>query len=95
MSASILVVLICAILIALVVFYKTIATGEWRNTVANEEDCWYFAIFYFNPKDKRLFLPKRTGLGWTINFAQPLAILILVLMVIGLAALAKVTRGGA
>lgn len=93
MSASVLVLAICAILIALVVFYKTIVTGEWRNAAANEDDCWYFAIFYFNPKDKRLFLPKRSGLGWTINFAQPLAIVILVLMVIGLAALARVTRG--
>jgi uncharacterized membrane protein len=93
MSTSMLVVAISAVAIALIVFYKTIITREWRNTVANEEDCWYFVIFYFNPKDKRLFLPKRSGLGWTINFAQPWAIVFLVLLVFGIAALAGVTRG--
>jgi uncharacterized membrane protein len=88
-----LVVVICAVAVASIVFYKTIITREWRNVVANEEDCWYFVIFYFNPKDKRLFLPKRSGLGWTVNFAQPWAIVILVLLVIGVAALAGATRG--
>lgn len=84
---SILVFVICVSAIALIVFYKTILTGEWRNTVPNEEDCWHLALFYYNPKDKRLFLPKRTGLGWTINFAQPLAIVILILAIVGLVAL--------
>lgn len=87
MNESALVVVICAALIALIVFYKTIVTCEWRNAVPDEDDCWYFVLFYFNPEDPRLFLPKRTGLGWTINFAQPLAYVILILMVIGLAAL--------
>jgi len=48
-SVSVLMVTTCAVLIALIVFYRTIITGEWRNAVANEEDCWYFVIFYFNP----------------------------------------------
>ncbi|MGD2128217.1 MAG: DUF5808 domain-containing protein [Lysobacterales bacterium] len=93
MNTSALEVAICVALIALIVFYRTIITGEWRNAVANEEDHWYFAIFYFNPEDKRLFLPKRSGLGWTINFAQPLAIVILVLLIVGLVALARAARG--
>jgi len=35
---------------------------------------WKLGIFYFNPKDKRLFPPKRLGLGWTINFANPYSV---------------------
>ncbi len=35
---------------------------------------YYFLFFYWNPKDKRLFVPKRLGFGWTVNFAHPLAI---------------------
>ena len=89
---EILIAVICAILISLIVFYKTIMTREWRNTVPHESECWYFAFFYYNPKDKRLFLPKRTGLGWTLNFAQPLALVILILLIAGLAAL--ISAGG-
>ena len=42
---------------------------------------WYFGVFYFNKKDKRLLPPKRVPmLGWTINFANPLSILISVIL---------------
>jgi uncharacterized membrane protein len=33
----------------------------------------YHGLFYKNPKDERLWVPKRLGLGWTINFAHPAA----------------------
>lgn len=31
---------------------------------------WKWNLFYFNPSDKRIFPPKRYGIGWTINFAN-------------------------
>ncbi|HZJ53200.1 MAG TPA: DUF5808 domain-containing protein [Myxococcaceae bacterium] len=38
------------------------ATGEaWRG------------VLYVNPADPRLVVPKRSGLGWTFNFARPSA----------------------
>jgi uncharacterized membrane protein len=44
---------------------------------------WKWNIFYFNQKDKRLFVPKRIpSLGMTINFAHPAAFLIAVLFII-------------
>ena len=30
-------------------------------------------VLYVNPADPRLVVPKRSGLGWTFNFARPLA----------------------
>jgi uncharacterized membrane protein len=33
----------------------------------------YHGLFYKNPKDERLLVPKRLGYGWTINFAHPAA----------------------
>lgn len=36
---------------------------------------WKLGIFYYNKEDKRLFPPKRFGLGWTVNFANPLSII--------------------
>ncbi|HEY7974240.1 MAG: DUF5808 domain-containing protein [Ktedonobacterales bacterium] len=32
---------------------------------------WYLGVFYYNPDDPAVFVPKRLGLGWTINFAHP------------------------
>ncbi len=34
------------------------------------DEAWKFGIFYFNPRDAALFVEKRFGLGWTINFGQ-------------------------
>ena len=31
---------------------------------------WRLGIFYFNRQDRRLFVPKRRGFGWTLNFAN-------------------------
>ena len=33
---------------------------DWRN--------WYKGIW--NPEDRRLFPPKRFGIGWTFNFRE-------------------------
>jgi hypothetical protein len=30
----------------------------------------YTGVFYSNPRDSRLWVPKLAGLGWTINFAH-------------------------
>ena len=36
---------------------------------------WKYGIFYFCRSDPRILVPKRIqGLGWTLNFAQPMAI---------------------
>ncbi len=54
-------------------FYK------WQNDPSN----WKFGVFYFNPKDKRIFPPKRLkSFGWTINFANPVSIAAIILLVI-------------
>src|SRR4030095_3383549 len=38
---------------------------------------WRFQGLYFNPQDPALFVPLRRGIGWTINFGRPRAILFL------------------
>lgn len=51
---------------------------RWREDPAN----WKLGIFYFNPKDKRIFPPKKIkALGWTVNFANPISILTMLLVV--------------
>jgi uncharacterized membrane protein len=34
---------------------------------------WHAGIFYFNKADAAVIVPKRFGLGWTLNFARPTA----------------------
>lgn len=71
------------------IFVNTIITKKWRNKVSGESECWKMGVFYYNPDDKRIFLPKRTGLGFTLNFAQPLSIILTILLVLIIILLAK------
>jgi len=80
MNAS-LILLIAIIFFALITtaitFYNTIITKRWRNKVPNEEECWKLGFIYYNPTDSRVVLPKRTGLGYTLNFAKPISSIII------------------
>jgi uncharacterized membrane protein len=54
------------------------------------DDCWKLGLFYYNPDDAALFVEKRIGFGYTINFARPAAwvVMLLTLLVpLGLMAL--------
>lgn len=45
---------------------------------AEEREFWRWGgILYVNPEDSRLFVPKRVGLGWTLNFGRPVSWLVL------------------
>lgn len=53
---------------------------------ADNDALWKLGIFYWNPEDSSLFLPKRFGIGWTVNFARPTVWLIIgtfVLLTVG------------
>lgn len=51
---------------------------KWHQDPNN----WKFGIFYFNREDKRIFPPKRIAqFGWTVNFANPLSILVIVAII--------------
>ena len=42
-----------------------------------------WGIFYFNIKDKRVVLPKyQRERGWTVNFANPLSYLFILMLII-------------
>jgi uncharacterized membrane protein len=34
------------------------------------DGAWKLGVFYYNPNDAALFVEKRFGLGWTVNFGQ-------------------------
>ncbi len=49
----------------------------------NDEDpkFWKLGMFYFNMTDKRLFVPKRFGIGMTLNFGNPSSFLIAAILI--------------
>jgi uncharacterized membrane protein len=50
--------------------------------------CWKGGIFYVNPDDPALFIEKRFGIGYTLNFAHPTAWLLMAFLLLVLPALA-------
>lgn len=63
------------------------ATAHSGDGYVNRDDdaAWRGGIVYVNHDDPALFVPKRFGIGWTINFAHPAAwafIAVLVLLII-------------
>ena len=43
---------------------------------------WH-GLVYVNPADPRLVVPKRFGIGWTFNFAKPIAWVLLTVLLLG------------
>ena len=43
---------------------------------------WH-GLVYVNPADPRLVVPKRLGIGWTFNFAKPIAWVLLTVLLLG------------
>lgn len=48
-----------------------------------DDDHWKLGVFYFNPDDPALFIEKRFGVGWTINFGRPIAVIIFAAIILG------------
>ena len=65
------------------------AADQPAHIIARGDDRYWYGLFYYNPDDPDPFVPKRYGLGWTINFGHPqgklIAALILALALVPLA----------
>lgn len=55
-------------------------TGTGMNSV-DDDRYWKLGAFYFNPNDPAIFVEKRYGVGWTINFGRPAAVAIIIVLV--------------
>jgi len=55
---------------------------ETKNEWENDPDNWIWGMFYYNPKDKRSYFPKRIKeFGWHANYADTNYIFIVLLLV--------------
>jgi uncharacterized membrane protein len=58
--------------------------GRTDAVFRDDDRYWYAGFFYNNPDDPALFVPKRFGLGWTLNFGHPQAKLVLIGVLVGI-----------
>lgn len=55
------------------------ARGSGTGTVNRDDDrFWKLGLIYVNHEDPAVFVQKRFGVGWTVNFARPAAVGMLV-----------------
>ena len=65
LSLPLLVLLVVAVLVA------ARRRGEAEVRGPSADGCWKWGLFYVNPSDPALLVPKRFGIGYTLNFARP------------------------
>ena len=73
-------------IMALVAVFSALIALRARGRHDTPDRCWKAGLFYVNPDDSSLFVPKRFGTGYTVNFAHPwsgvvLAVVILIALV--------------
>ena len=71
--------------------YK-IVTDPAQPVEATLDQYWYLGSIYCNPQDPAIFVQKRIGFGYTINFGNRMSWLLLAGFVAGMAGLIRVAR---
>ena len=53
-----------------------------KNSNNEQKSNYFLGVIYFNRKDSRVIVPKRvSGLGWTLNFANPYTFVIIIAII--------------
>lgn len=64
---------------------KTVKGKQGEAINRDDDRYWKLGKFYFNPDDPAVWVEKRFGIGWTVNFAHPLGwgtLLLIILLAI-------------
>jgi uncharacterized membrane protein len=70
------IILLAAVFTVLEFMHIIVIKGR-KTKAENGLNYWKWGVFYFNPNDSRIIVPKRIEwLGWTLNFAQPVSMII-------------------
>jgi uncharacterized membrane protein len=60
------------------------AVGAAAAQSPDDDSHWKAGLFYVNPDDPAILVPKRLGIGWTLNFGRPMGVIcgVLTLLVV-------------
>ena len=58
------------------------------------DECWKYGLIYYNPADRAVMVEKRDGLGYTLNFGNPLswAFIAVAILIVAVPALLMTSR---
>ncbi|MCR5212863.1 MAG: DUF5808 domain-containing protein [Eubacterium sp.] len=85
MLIGVIIYMVLIMTIMFLLFRKTaLLSGVYsvEGGMTDDDDCWIYGLFYYNPRDARLNIEKRDGLGSTINMAHPLGKIISAIVII-------------
>lgn len=82
MSSKSYIILAAAIVLTAFILIKNQIRKKKFGEVRNEKESWKYGVFYFNPGDPRIFLPKRYGIGVTLNFANPVSYIFFIAIIV-------------
>ena len=51
--------------------------AELKTNFKDDDDNWKLGMFYYNPDDPAIMIPKRMGVGWTLNFGHPISFILI------------------
>jgi uncharacterized membrane protein len=78
---------ICLLISAVFLAVKTGQSGSRLKVAAVEEEIkhhfmdddinWKLGMIYYNPDDPSIFVPKRMGIGWTLNFGHTFSFILI------------------
>jgi uncharacterized membrane protein len=71
--------LVVSVVLSVIVGIRAAVYLQYPKPMVRETSAahWRFRGIYFNPGDPALFVPLRSGIGWTINFGRPQALVFL------------------
>ena len=69
---------VAVIFLVVLLVYNSFVSSRWHRENRGEEHVkessnWQSNLIYSNRDDPRIIVPKRTGGGYTFNFAKPLS----------------------
>jgi len=80
--------------LALAILGILLMMRQLKQTLREDDRSKHYrwGLFYVNAEDPALWVPKRLGLGWTLNFAHGLSWLILALLLLPVVFIIGITR---
>lgn len=56
-----------------IVYFRFVRVKKPKGPILDDDSKWVLGMFYYNSSDPSAFIEKRTGIGYTLNFAKPVA----------------------
>lgn len=80
--------------LALMVAGIVLMTRDFARLKAVDASLAFYrwGLFYVNPDDDRIWVPKPIGVGWTLNFAKPASWAVLALLLLPVGVIIVLTR---